>query len=358
MSEANVVTTAANTLWYTDRVEIVTNATPVTYQVYATALRDQLAVGNIYSEPSTVNAYTSEEVYVGVGNYLTVTGSDWSGTEIGGQTSAQAGVGGYGINNLPTPPAPLIPTVASVTPARGPQTGRTAITITGTNFVSVTGVTIGLVAATNVAVANSTTLTAVTANSPSGTYTVNVTNTVGTSNSSISFDSVPTTPVYAGIGSGDGTGRFANVGTSFPSMANVAAGWTVNYSNGAATGWIVVGFGGNPAPPGFVNLAIDTGSFPTGNYTFTAPQSLAGNVTPYYNTRGGTGSSPQFASVFGPYPSLNNVAAGWLAYTPTVGGGTSAIGTVTSTTDNGTFVIVNSTAPSSPRYASYRFGTF
>jgi hypothetical protein len=357
MAEANVVTTASNALWYTDKCEIVTGSTPVTYQVYATALIDQLAQGNIYSEPAEVPANSSEQIYVGVGNYLTITGSNWTGVEIGGQTSAQAGVGGYGIDSLPTPPTPAIPTVVSVTPARGPQTGRTTIAVTGTNFVSVTGVTVGNIATTNVSVANSTSLTAVTANSAAGTYTVNVTNADGTSNSSVSFDSVPTTPVYAGLGIGDGTGRFANVATSFPCMANVNAGWTVNYGNGAATGWIVVGFSLNPTPPGFVSLAINTGSFPTGNYTFTAPQSLAGNVTPYYAVRGGTGSTTQFASVYGPFPSLTNVAAGWLVYTPTVGGGISAIGTVISTTDDGAFTFVTSTAPTSPRYASYRFGT-
>jgi hypothetical protein len=97
MSQANVISTAANVLWYTDKIEIVTGSTPVTFQVYATALRDQSAVGNIYSSPRMVPANSRERYYIGAGNYLTVTGSNWSGTEQGSQTSAQAGVGGYGV---------------------------------------------------------------------------------------------------------------------------------------------------------------------------------------------------------------------------------------------------------------------
>jgi hypothetical protein len=107
MAEANVVTTASNAVWYTDKCEIVTGSTPVTYQVYATALPNQSAQGNIYSDPAEVPADSSQQIYVGVGNYLTITGSNWTGVEIGGQTSAQAGVGGYGANNLTPAPVPI-----------------------------------------------------------------------------------------------------------------------------------------------------------------------------------------------------------------------------------------------------------
>ena len=97
MSQANVIIESVNALWYTDKIEIVTGSTPVTFQVYATALRNQTAVGNIYSNPRMVPDNSQEQYYVGAGNYLTVAGSDWSGTEIGTKSSAQAGVGGYGV---------------------------------------------------------------------------------------------------------------------------------------------------------------------------------------------------------------------------------------------------------------------
>lgn len=92
---ANVFTTLSNTIWYTDKCSITTGNTAVTYQVYATALGSSPAVGNIYSGPPELGAYERKEIYVGVGNYITVTGSNYTAQEIGGQTSAQAGVGNF-----------------------------------------------------------------------------------------------------------------------------------------------------------------------------------------------------------------------------------------------------------------------
>lgn len=95
MSQANVFTSlAANSTWYTDRCEIVTGSTPVTYQVYATALGKNAAVGNIYSAAPQVAANSRQQIYVGVGNNLTVTGSNYTLREIGTASSAQAGVTG------------------------------------------------------------------------------------------------------------------------------------------------------------------------------------------------------------------------------------------------------------------------
>lgn len=54
------------------------------------------------------------------------------------------------------------PTVAAITPDNGPTSGNTLVTITGTNFRAGATVTIGGVAATNVTVVNSTTITAMT----------------------------------------------------------------------------------------------------------------------------------------------------------------------------------------------------
>ena len=54
------------------------------------------------------------------------------------------------------------PTVTSVAPNTGPDTGGTSVTITGTNFVATASATFGGVAATNVVVVNTTTITATT----------------------------------------------------------------------------------------------------------------------------------------------------------------------------------------------------
>jgi hypothetical protein len=92
---ANVYTSLSNTIWYTDKCSIVTGNTAVTYQVYATALGSSPAVGNIYSGPPEIGSYEQKEIYVGVGNYITVTGTNYTAQEIGTQTSAQAGTGNF-----------------------------------------------------------------------------------------------------------------------------------------------------------------------------------------------------------------------------------------------------------------------
>ena len=73
------------------------------------------------------------------------------------------------------------PTVASVSPASGPTTGGTSITITGTNFAAGASVTLGGTVATNVVVTNSTTITATTPAHAAGVVDVGVTNTNGQS---------------------------------------------------------------------------------------------------------------------------------------------------------------------------------
>jgi IPT/TIG domain len=56
----------------------------------------------------------------------------------------------------------VAPTITSVTPNFGPTGGGTSVTITGTNFGAPASATFGGVAATNVVVVNSTTMTATT----------------------------------------------------------------------------------------------------------------------------------------------------------------------------------------------------
>lgn len=75
----------------------------------------------------------------------------------------------------PNPPASQAPTVSGITPATGPTLGGTTVTISGTNFAAGATVTIGGVAATNVAVPSPTTITATTAQRASGAGDVVVT---------------------------------------------------------------------------------------------------------------------------------------------------------------------------------------
>ena len=127
----------------------------------------------------------------GTGTSVTITGTNFIGVtavSIGGtaatsfhvdlatQITAVVGGGATGVisvttlggtaNSLDTFTYYLAPTISTVSPCSGSNTGGTDITITGTNFISGATVTIGGNPATSPAVVNPTTITAVT---PSGT---------------------------------------------------------------------------------------------------------------------------------------------------------------------------------------------
>ena len=89
-------------------------------------------------------------------------------TNPGGQAATLTN--GYNYASLPAP------TVSSITPNSGTTAGGTSVTINGTNFNSGATVSIGGIAATNVAVVNSTTITALTPAHTAGTVNVSVTN--------------------------------------------------------------------------------------------------------------------------------------------------------------------------------------
>ena len=103
---ANVYTSVSAQAWFTDKCRIATGNTAVTFNVDRVALTYQQAngtpatavsaAGNIYSNAVSVPANYTQEVYVGVGNKLTITGSNFTATEIGTASSATAGVNGVG----------------------------------------------------------------------------------------------------------------------------------------------------------------------------------------------------------------------------------------------------------------------
>lgn len=91
-SQANVYTSVSNQAWYTDKVHISTGNTAVTYNV-------SLYPGftdTIFSNAVLIPAFGSTYVYVGVGNKLTITGSNFTAAESGTASSGTAGVQGGG----------------------------------------------------------------------------------------------------------------------------------------------------------------------------------------------------------------------------------------------------------------------
>jgi hypothetical protein len=136
---ANVYTSLSNAIWYTDKCSISTGNTAVTYQVYATALGSSPAEGNIYSGPPEIGANEAKQIYVGVGNYITVTGSNYTAQEIGGQTSAQAGVGNFTEQFIAPPTTGLILSLDAGNPASYPGSGTTWTDTTGGKTFALSG---------------------------------------------------------------------------------------------------------------------------------------------------------------------------------------------------------------------------
>jgi hypothetical protein len=87
-----VVNTAGNVLWTTDKAEFNAVTNDVTFQVYATGLGNATPVGNLYANPVRVPAGTSHQIYVGAGNYLIIVGTTFTALALGTRSSAQYSV--------------------------------------------------------------------------------------------------------------------------------------------------------------------------------------------------------------------------------------------------------------------------
>ena len=98
-------------------------------------------------------------------------------TVTGGRLNAAKAVGAAAPPPPPPPPPPSTVTVTGVSPASGPRSGGTSVTITGTGFAAGATVTFKGNPATNVVVVGSTTITATTPSASRGTATVTVRNT-------------------------------------------------------------------------------------------------------------------------------------------------------------------------------------
>lgn len=107
MPQANVYTSASAQAWYTDKARISTGSNSVTFQVEAVQLTYKnpatgiaanagAVVGNIYSNAVSVPSNSRQDIYIGVGNKLTVVGGNVTIQELGTASSALAGSNGVG----------------------------------------------------------------------------------------------------------------------------------------------------------------------------------------------------------------------------------------------------------------------
>ncbi|NYK10676.1 hypothetical protein HNR14_002557 [Leifsonia naganoensis] len=121
-----------------------------------------------------------------------------------------------------------LPVITGVAPANGPETGGTAVTITGTGFTGTTGVTFGGTPATGVTVVNDTTITATTPAHAPGAVDVVVTTPAGPSEpGDFTFDAVPAiTSVAPASGPETGGTAVTITGTGFTGATGVTFGGT------------------------------------------------------------------------------------------------------------------------------------
>jgi hypothetical protein len=225
--------------------------------------------------------------------------------------------------------APVVPTVGSISPATGTIKGGTAITITGTGFV--TGSTVSFVEesggsptsdnvvlpATNVSVTSS---TVITANSPSviegTTYYVIVTTPTGTSADSAIFSYSAVAPTATSVG---------------PNSGSTAGGTGITVTGSGFVTGAIVNFteesGGSAVSPSVVVTAPDVTVVSDSIITAVSPAVTAG--TNYFVTV----TTPTGTSAYGPVFTVSAPVPIAAAISPTFG--PSAGGTTVTITGTG-----------------------
>ncbi len=181
---------------------------------------------------------------------------------VGATIASGEGTGVVTIN-----PSAVAPTVSGISPTSGPAAGDTLVTITGTSFIGATAVDFGTVAATNVIVVSS---TEITADSPAGSGTVNVTVTTpgGTSaTSSVDEYTYIAAPTVTGLN---------------PDSGPAAGDTSVTITGTNFTGATAVDFGTNPA----TDVAVVSGT----EITADSPAG-SGTVNVTVTTPGGTSAT-------------------------------------------------------------------
>ncbi|MFF0160497.1 IPT/TIG domain-containing protein [Streptomyces sp. NPDC005263] len=188
------------------------------------------------------------------------------------------------------------PSLTNLTPAQGPVSGGTTVTLTGTGFTGATAVAFGGVAATSFTVNSATQITAVAPPHATGAAAVTVTTPGGTSNAlTFTYLSAP------------------SLTNLTPTQGPVAGGTTVTLTGTGFTGATAVAFGGVAATSFTVNSATQI--------TAVTPPHTAGAAAVTVTTPGGT-SNPDSPSAYFFYATSPSLAAVTPASGSTAGGAT------------------------------------
>ena len=273
------------------------------------------------------------------------------------------------------------PTVTGLNPTFGPSVGGTAVTITGTNFTGATVVDFGTNEATNLTVVNDTTITA---DSPAGAGTVDVTVTTpdGTSPTNLAdeFTYSPTITVISPTSGPVGGGTTVTItGTSFTGATEVDFGTTAAASYTVVNNTTITAV--SPAGIGVVDITIvaptgTSATTPADRFTYAAAPVVSGVAPGSGSLAGGTlvtiiGSGFTGATLvnFGTLPATNltvvsdssitvhspaSLNTGTVDVTVMAPGGTSA----TSPADQFTYVAGPTVTGLSPTFGPSVGGTF
>jgi Domain of unknown function (DUF1929)/IPT/TIG domain/Glyoxal oxidase N-terminus len=207
-------------------------------------------------------------------------------TNTDGQSGSKSGAYSY-TNNAPT--------VTSISPTSGSVMGGTAVTITGTGFLSGATVSLGGTAATGVSVVNSTTITATAPAHSAGSATVVVTNTDGQSGSKTNgynySNSAPTvTSISPNSGAASGGTSVTITGTGFLSGATVSLGGTgatgVSVVNSSTITATTAAHSAGAVTVAVTNTDSQSGSLANG-YTYVNPAPTVASITPAAGTANG-----------------------------------------------------------------------
>ncbi len=199
---------------------------------------------------------------------------------------------GVGLFTYIAPPA--APTITAISPSTGPTDGGTSVIITGTNFTGATSVTIGGLAAANVAVVSATSITATTPAHAAGLVDVVVTTPggVGTGVGLFTYVAPPNAPTVSTINPPRGvtTGGTAVTiaGTNFTGANSVTIGGVAAAAFSVVSDTTITATTGAHAP-GIVDVVVTTpngSGTGAGLFTYVAP--LAPTVATINPTSGPT----------------------------------------------------------------------
>jgi len=183
--------------------------------------------------------------------------------------------GSNAANTLFTYIAP--PTLGNVSPASGPTTGGTSVTLTGTSFTGATSVSFDGLAATNMVILSATQITCTTPAHAVGPVSVIVTNQVGSNAANTAFSYTVPAPTVSGVN---------------PASGPITGGTSVSVTGTNFVNVIAVSFGGVNASS--VNVSSSTA------LTCTAPAHAAGTVSVEVTTATGASAANSLFTYFVP----------------------------------------------------------